>query len=121
MDSSKPNVVPVMGYLASNWVDVNEATPAVILNPAANSHDLLAWCWGELQSLQSALNVMSERREAVEVGDISAILVQRIRPLCAVYEIAVQNVISTSPPLAIKTEFPLLNQACSEAKNGSAA
>ena len=38
--------VNVMGYLASNFVNINEKVPALIINPEATPLDLLGWCWG---------------------------------------------------------------------------
>lgn len=54
MTTNSPDLPRVHGYLAGNWLGCNDATPAVILNPDAQPLDLLAWCWGELESLNAA-------------------------------------------------------------------
>ena len=79
--------VNVMGYLASNFVNINEKVPALIINPEATPLDLLAWCWGEITSLQAALEVLASSDEAIEPDKLSGIFLHRIEPLaCVMHE-----------------------------------
>lgn len=80
--------VPVCGYLARNWQGANEDTPAVITNPHASPLDLLAWCWGEVASLEAVTQSLTTA-EGVDAGDLQAIYLQRLQPLGAVLYAAV--------------------------------
>ena len=76
---------PVMGYLADNWTHLNENTPAVIVNPEARPLDLMAWCWGELQSMQAAADALTCGSDDINKGDFSALIVHRLAPLTVVF------------------------------------
>ena len=91
--STNTTPTPVMGYLASNWSGLNEATPAVIVNPAARPLDLLAWCWAELQSMQAAADALVCSPDDIKTGDFSAIIVHRIAPLTLVFEQALDQLL----------------------------
>lgn len=86
-------LIPVMGYLANNWPGLNSHTPAVVMNPQAQPLDLLAWCWGEFLSVQSAANVLLGTSNEIRNGDFSALIVHRLDALSEVFEIAVSRLI----------------------------
>ena len=73
--------VNVMGYLANNFHGINEAVPALIINPEATPLDMLAWCWGEIVSMQSSLDSLASASAPLEPGELSAIFLHRIAPL----------------------------------------
>ena len=94
MSDNKNQLVPVLGYLSHNWLLANDATPAVIVNPAATTHDLLAWCWGEMESLRSTAILLSQSHSPIEVGEFSAVILQRLEPLATVFDVAVSQVMA---------------------------
>ena len=49
---STTTVTP-MGHLAENFIGLQDNAPAVILNPDAHPLAVLAWCWGEVESLSA--------------------------------------------------------------------
>lgn len=71
----------VMGYLSRNWPGLNDAVPALIINPEATPVDLLAWCWGEVASMQAALNTLVSLGEPIVAGELSALFLHRIAPI----------------------------------------
>ena len=91
MSPNKINCTPVMGYLADNWNDLNKQTPAVVVNPEARPLDLLAWCWGELMSMQASVDVMISSNDDIKKGDFSALFLHRIEPLVVVFERAIDQ------------------------------
>lgn len=91
MKNDKTTPTPVSGYLAQNWFGLNEQTPAVILNPAAQPLDLMAWCWGELASLQAAADALTAGTDNISRGDFSALFVHRLDPLMKVFDIALHQ------------------------------
>ncbi|MEO6319432.1 MAG: hypothetical protein ABIR56_02055 [Polaromonas sp.] len=82
------NQRPVMGHMAKNWVEFNEETPAVVLNPQAGPLDLMAWVWGELQSVHAAAYTLADARNGIEKGAFNALILHRIDPLLMVFEAA---------------------------------
>ncbi|HEY9209255.1 hypothetical protein [Acidovorax sp.] len=86
MSASEP-VIGAFGFLASNWAEFNN-TPAIIVNPSAAPADLLAWCWGEVQSLQSAAEEISGLRDGCSAEAFNAVFVHRLEPLARVMEAA---------------------------------
>ena len=85
--------VNVMGYLTHNWPGLNDEVPALIINPEATPLDMLAWCWGEVASLQAALNVLAASHEPVEPGELSGIFLHRVAPLERVLDQAITNLL----------------------------
>ena len=85
--------VNVMGYLANNWPNLNEISPALIINPDASPLDLLAWCWGEVASLNASLDALAAASVPVEPGELSGIFLHRIKPLERVMHEAVSSLI----------------------------
>lgn len=77
---STPPTPSVIGYLADNWSGYNADTAALIVNPNAGSLDLLAWCCGEVRSLQAAAQALSAAGE-LELGDFLAVFLHRLDPL----------------------------------------
>ena len=73
--------VNVMGYLANNFGSINESVPALIINPEATPLDLLGWCWGEIASMQAALDALASAGVPIEPGELSGIFLHRIAPL----------------------------------------
>ena len=49
--------VTPMGRLSENFMGLQDNAPAVILNPDAHPLAVLAWCWGEVESLSEAAGV----------------------------------------------------------------
>ena len=82
---------PVMGYLVNNWQKLNGKTPAVVLNPEALPLDLMAWVWGELQSVMAASNALAAGTGEITKGDFSALIVHRLCPLVEVFEVAMNR------------------------------
>ena len=87
-DSDAPRVI---GYSAENWIGLNEKTPAVIVNPDASPLDQLAWCWGEVASLNAAAMVVRLGGNDLEVEDFSAIFGMRLPALAAVLTDAIHR------------------------------
>ena len=81
--------ISVNGFLGRNWPDVNDGTPAVIVNPAAQPLDLLAWCLGEVNSLQAVLDALASSETPIEPSELSGIFLHRIEPLGKVLYAAV--------------------------------
>jgi hypothetical protein len=91
MKNDKNTPAAVIGYLAQNWTELNEHTPAVILNPEARPLDLMAWCWGELMALQAAADVLVDCTDEINKCNFSALIVHRLDPLVNVFELAMQQ------------------------------
>ena len=89
-DDNKTDCVPVMGHLARNWTELNDRNPAVVLNPKAGPLDLMAWCWGELLSINSAADALEGCMD-MEKGDFSALIVHRMSPLLLVFDRAMEQ------------------------------
>ncbi|WP_367065242.1 hypothetical protein [Oryzisolibacter sp. LB2S] len=83
------SVIGAVGYLAERWPNLNAAGPAVIVNPAASPADVLAWCWGEVQSLACAAEAISASRNGCDAAEFGAVFVHRLGPLSRVMERAV--------------------------------
>lgn len=79
-----------IGHLAKNWPSLNASEPAIIVNPAASPLDVLAWCWGEVESLRAAVDVMGESGTCVNGDAIADVLLHRLAPLSAVMCDAIQ-------------------------------
>lgn len=92
MDAKKP--VEVMGYLAGNWTSLNNKTPALILNPDASPLDLLAWCWGEIASMNASLDSLASAEAHIEPAELSGIFLHRMAPLQSVMHEAVSFLIA---------------------------
>lgn len=81
----------VLSYLAENWHLADELPPALVLNPEAHYLELLAWCWGEVQSLHASAKVMAHSECAIFANDISAIFLSRLGPLAEVMTVAIDT------------------------------
>ena len=88
MIATKHDSANAVGHLACNWPE--SKNPALILNPKAQPLDLLAWCWGEIVSLESAVTVMSLNAE-IDKGDMDAIILHRLLPLSSVMTAAMNE------------------------------
>lgn len=86
--------VYVMGYLAGNWPNLNDKTPALMINPEASPLDMLAWCWGEVASMQSALDALAAAQAPIEPGELSGIFLHRMAPLERVLSEAISALIA---------------------------
>lgn len=73
--------VNVMGYLANNFSGINEIVPALIINPEATPLDMLAWCWGEIVSMQASLDSLTSASAPLDPGELSGIFLHRMAPL----------------------------------------
>ena len=92
-DDKKADCVPVMGHLAKNWTELNDRNPAVVLNLKAGPLDLMAWCWGELLSLNSAVDALQGSTDDIDKGDFCALIVHRMDPLLGVFDRAMEQLI----------------------------
>lgn len=89
METANAKPINVLGHLAENWPDVNGERPALIVNPEACPLDLLAWCWGEVASLESAVQALTSAGSSVGPGELSAIFLHRLTPLANVLGAAI--------------------------------
>lgn len=82
--------IPMGGRLADNWVGVgnNSREPLVVLNPKASDMDVMAWVWGEVESLLSLVSLLSEGNVSVEPEQLNAIVVHRLEPMAAALDFA---------------------------------
>ena len=72
--------VNVSGYRCKNW---RAGGPApLIVNPEADLHALLAWCWGEAMDLQLLHSAHSSDEEST-ASDLVAIGMNRVMGLTA--------------------------------------
>ena len=85
MSAPKP-ATGAVGYLAGNWPSLNDTEPAVIVNPAASPADVLAWCWGEVESLHHAAEAIAAARNGCDADEFNAVFVHRLEPLARVME-----------------------------------
>lgn len=96
----------VVGFLAGNWPGYNEATPALVVNPAASPLDLLAWCWAEVQSLSVTVSSLSGSPNGIEPGDVSAILSHRLQPLANMLHQATTELVAEERKRASTSNLP---------------
>ena len=75
--------VNVSGYRCENW-RIGGPAP-LIVNPEADLHALLAWCWGEAMDLQLLHSAHSSDEEST-ASDLAAIAMNRVIGLTAVLE-----------------------------------
>ena len=68
----------VSGYRYSNWR--MDGPPPLIVNPQADHHALLAWCWGEVQqiSLLCQLHAGDEDNTAADLGGDDNIIFRQL-------------------------------------------
>ena len=78
----------VTSYLALNWASSYERPRALMVNPDAHHLELLAWCWGEVQSLLASADTCIAGASEMGTGDLSAIFVSRLGPLSEVMTLA---------------------------------
>ena len=79
----------VTSYLALNWVSSYDRPRALMVNPDAHYLELLAWCWGEVQSLLASADTCIAGASEMGTGDLSAIFVSRLGPLSEVMTLAI--------------------------------
>jgi hypothetical protein len=90
------HVIPkVTGYLADTWSA--QTREALIINPDARPVDLLAWCWGELESLRAAVSTLHAARGELNKDDFSALVFHRIEPMGAVLGLAIERMLVSEP------------------------
>lgn len=111
--------IPVLGYLAKNWTELNAHAPAVVVNPEAQPLDLLAWCWGEFLSMQSAANVLADGSDDISRGDFSALIIHRMDAFSGVFEFAISRLVEEKRQTASGTMKPMpaagmVQPTCSE-------
>lgn len=91
---STTTVTPI-GHLAENFIGLQDNAPAVILNPDAHPLAVLAWCWGEVESLSEAAGVYGSAAASRDgVNDagcaFSAMFTHRLQCLPGVMGLAIQ-------------------------------
>ena len=77
------SVINVSGYRCENWR--TGGPTALIVNPEADLHALLAWCWGEAKDLELLHSVHISAEEAT-ASDLAAIAMNRVIGLTAMLE-----------------------------------
>ena len=90
---SSTTVTP-MGRLSENFMGLQDNAPAVILNPDAHPLAVLAWCWGEVESLSEAAGVYASaeagRDGVADSGNaFNAIFTHRLQHLPRVMGLAI--------------------------------
>ena len=75
--------VNVSGYRCENWRAGGQ--PPLIVNPEADLHALISWCWGEAMDLQLLHSVHSSDEEST-ASDLAAIGMNRVMGLAAMLE-----------------------------------
>ena len=78
----------VSGIRCTNWR--NDGPPPLIVNPQADHHALLAWCWGEARQIEMLcrLNLGNDDCSAADMADV---LVSSAMALTALLEHIVQR------------------------------
>lgn len=79
-----PLVDGPIGFLAHNFVGLQDNAPGVIVNPDAHPLAVLAWCWGEVESLSAAALVFDAAGPEVDSGAFGSVFVHRLVLLSAV-------------------------------------
>ena len=85
----------VLGNLAKNWSSLNKEEAAIIVNPAASSLDVLAWCWGEVESLRHAAIALSGEDECLDGEAVYAVFLHRLSPLSTVMHGAIHALVTS--------------------------
>ena len=75
--------VPACGHLADNWPSLTENAPAVVVNPSASPLAVLAWCWGEVESLSQICHALAQSRDAIDSAAFTAGVLHRLAPVSA--------------------------------------
>jgi hypothetical protein len=85
----RPAAPAVTSLSYTNW-HFDEIQPPLVLNPEASQHSLVAWCWGEIEDLQTLFGLLlvvpQSGLQNMEVGDLVSITYNRLRPVAAVLE-----------------------------------
>lgn len=84
------NTNAATGNLA-NWPALSQGEPAIIVNPAASLPAVLAWCWGEIESLRQAAEALSDVSDGIEGEVIYAVFLHRLTPLAEVMHNAINT------------------------------
>jgi hypothetical protein len=88
---STPRPTKVTGYLAETWSP--DTREALIVNPEARPVDLLAWCWGELESIRAGVSTLHAARGELNRDDFSALVFHRIEPMAAVLGLVIERLL----------------------------
>lgn len=85
--------VSATGWIADNWpAFAAEGCPPVIVNPEASTGAVLAWCFGEVRSLNAAaLAVSATPGEALSADEVMLIFAHRLGPLECVLRAALDH------------------------------
>lgn len=96
--------VSATGWIAENWpAFVTEGRPPVIVNPEASTGALLAWCFGEVRSLNAAaLAVSATLDESLSADEVMLIFAHRLGPLETVMREAVSQLASAQSSTGAK-------------------
>lgn len=89
--------IPMAGHLAENWMGLGNDSqqPPVVLNGKATDVDLMAWLWGEVESLLTTVRMLSESNVDLEPRHLNAIVTHRLEPMAAALEFAVHRGLSS--------------------------
>ncbi len=89
-----------VGFLAQNFGGLQDNAPGVIVNPDAHPLAVLAWCWGEIESLSAAALVFDAAGSDVDSGAFGSVFVHRLVPLSAVMGQAVAALVGGKDRMA---------------------
>lgn len=96
----KPTNEHPMGYLAMDLITCAEERPAIVVNAKATPIDLLAWCRGELRSLEatgSALAAVSAPGAEMDFDDFEAMFIHRLTPILRMLDVALNELVAGEP------------------------
>ncbi len=84
---------PMAGHLAGNWVGLGNdgAQPPVVLNGQTTDMDLMAWLWGEVESLLTTVRMLADGGVDLEPQHLNAIVVHRLEPMATALEFSVSQ------------------------------
>ncbi len=90
---SEGKAIPMAGHLADNWVGLGNDSeqPPVVLNGKATDMDLMAWLWGEVESLLTTVRMLAEGGTDLEPQHLNAIVAHRLEPMATALEFAVSR------------------------------
>lgn len=89
--------IPMAGHLAENWAGLGNDSqqPPVVLNPEATDTDLMAWLWGEVESLLTTVQMLTEGNVDLEAQHLNAIVAHRLEPMATALEFALTRGVSS--------------------------
>ncbi|MGB4927543.1 MAG: hypothetical protein WBP25_13770 [Giesbergeria sp.] len=96
----KPTNENPMGYLAMDLISCTDDRPAIVVNTDARPIDLLAWCRGELRSLEAtgtALAAVSAPDAQMDFDDFEAMFIHRLSPILRMVDVVLNELVAGEP------------------------